>query len=235
MVSPTDAVGVLDPEKIAKTANEATEAAQRLIAIARELKGSIAFLKSMPSIALIKINKILDEVGKTVDAVQTAGAVFLELILDPAKVGKDPKVLIDLASTKLQAMVEEKRGHCSTIWAIRQDYLQGWLDQFAITQAQKEAQIKKVDKINEIFSELSNADDDIFMKLADFAAYLQAMGQRALLHSLANEPEKARQVLRETTIRVLEFQTTLGEVQREMLNVRRSFIEAMSLSEAGRA
>lgn len=158
----TDGLGAL---------NDGTEAAQRLLEIAKEVKGCFAYFKSMPSVALVKMNKVFKEVGDTVNAVSDVIDRYLELGLDSSKIDEDPKVLIDLSGSGLRQMIEEKRGHCSTIGGIRYEYLDGWFDKL------RNDYPKESKKIDTVFDELSYADTDLFDRLAEVATYIQSAGE----------------------------------------------------------
>jgi hypothetical protein len=207
----------------------ATEAAQNLIAMMKEMKGLFAFFKSMPRVALVKIDKVLNEVEKTVDATRTASNSFLEIALDADKI-RNPDALIDLASTKLQTMIGDQRGHSSTIRAIREQYLDGVLNYYF---KKEQKYYEEASKLNKIFFDLTDADKKIFSELATTATYMQARGQQALMHALGGRHHEAKKVVSEAAMELLELQSSLRDVKLELSSIRAEFIELMKISEVG--
>ena len=203
----------------------AMEAADRFISIVKEIKGSFGFLKSMPQFALVKMQLVLKEIDNTVRAVDQAIIGFLEIAFDVEAIETTPKVLIDLGSTKLKTLIEDKRGHCSTIGSIRWRYLNGWLDQ---QRKNHEAESMKIDAI---FDELQEADNDLFVKLAQVADYMESKGQDAIKEWLGGNLENAKELVKNTAFELLTLQDQLQKAQMEVIGAKNMFIEQMKVEQ----
>ena len=196
-------------------------AADRFVGIVKEINGSFGFLKSMPQFALFKMQAVLKEIDDTVRAVDQAIIGFLEVAFDLDAIETTPKVLIDLGSTKLKTLIEDKRGHCSTIRSIRSKYLDGWLDG---QRKNHKAESKKIDKI---FNELQEADDDLFSQLAQVADHMERQGQDAMKEWLGGNLDNAKKLVKNTALELLTMQQQLQKAQIEVISVKNMFIKQM--------
>jgi hypothetical protein len=210
-----------------KALNDGSEALDRLLKIAREMKGSLAFLKSMPSIAFIKMEKVIEQIDITVRAVDEAIKQFLTLTLDPKQIEAHPDAVKNLAVSQLKPMIENNRGHCSTIQGIRDQYLRGWLDK------QRKDHQKETQRIDRIFQELADADRTLFGRLARIADYMEATGESAVEAALAKNRNKAKRIVQDAASKLLKLRKPLNKAQLEIISIKNGFIDAMKLSAAG--
>lgn len=102
---------------------------------------------------------MLEEIGKTLQAVDQAISVFLSLGIDKAALQKNSKLLLDIESGGLSTAIERGRGHCHVIGNIYTTHLDRWFEQAL-----------KPDEyhiVQGVFAELGNADNDLFHTLAE--------------------------------------------------------------------
>ena len=203
-----------------------TEAAKNLLEIAKELKGSFAYFKAMPSVALVKMNNVLKEIDDTVHAVGEVIDKYLEIGLDLKSIDEGPKVLIDLSGSGLKQLIEDKRGHCSTISGIRYHYLDGWFDKYR-NDYQEQSKI-----VDNIFNKLSDADNSLFNNLADVAKYIQLTGEQALKYAFGGNLQDAKDLVAKAAVELLELRSSIEDIHAELSSIKSQYIKQMRLSTA---
>jgi hypothetical protein len=144
----------------------------------------IGKLKAQPDVAAQKLGQALEEVAKTLQAVDGAASSYLSLGIDEGALDKTSQLLLHIESGKLKTDVENGLGHCHRIWQIYQTYLNKWFSKAlaADEQASMEA----------VFLELGNADDDLFADLGRVAEILQHEAEAVLDLVVKGDKEKAR-------------------------------------------
>jgi hypothetical protein len=125
-------------------------------------------LTANPGVAAAKLAEVLGEIRKTYVVVDDAVVEYLNLAFEKDALTKGSKMLLDISNGKLEAKVEEGRGHCYRIEHIYGQHLNRWLTRIFKRDA--------LAQFSEVFARLGSADADIFAGLAQVAG---ALTQRA--------------------------------------------------------
>lgn len=143
--------------------------------------------------------------------------MYLDVGMNVDKIDADHTVLHDLSGTGLKKYIEEQRGHCSTKWNIKYEYLDSWLDSLS-KDCPKERKI-----LNNIFTKLSNADDDLFTKLAEVASYIQSIGQQSIKDVFLGDVTQAKDRIRKAAMELLELRANLEDINSELSSVKKQY------------
>ena len=84
-------------------------------------------LTANPGVAAAKVAEVLGEIRKTYVVVDDAVVAYLNLAFEKDALTKGSTMLLDIANGKLEAKVEEGRGHCYRIEHIYGQHLNRWL------------------------------------------------------------------------------------------------------------
>ena len=138
-----------------------------------------------PDLAAVKLGQALDEIAKTYQALDTAIASYLSLALDEGALQSKSKVLLDIEGGGLSTEVERGRGHCHVIGNIYVQHLDRW---FA-----RALKPNEYEEIRDVFYELGNADDDVFVHMVDVAQGLEKEAEAVLESLIKGDLPVARQ------------------------------------------
>lgn len=200
------------------TALASAEKIDRAIGILAKLLGK---LKANPDIAAQKLAQALGEVAKTLQMVANATSDFLSLGIDEGALSKQSKLLLDIDGGGLTTEVVRGSGHCHVISNIYWTYLRKWFDR--VFDRNDYAAVEQV------FTTLGNADDDLFAALEQVATTLEKEASAALdLVVNGKEPEaRARvlgtmSVLRPLRKSIAKTMQTLYSLQGEFVDITRT-------------
>src|SRR5690242_18536052 len=104
----------------------AVKCAEQVDKIVGIIAGVINKLKTKPDLAAQKLGQALDEIAKTLHAVDSAGTQFLSLGIDQGGLVSNSALLLSVEGGSLSTEVERGRGHCHVIDDIYNKYLDKW-------------------------------------------------------------------------------------------------------------
>jgi len=77
--------------------------------------------------------------------------------------------------------------------------------------------------LNNIFTKLSNADDDLFTKLAEVASYIQSIGQQSIKDVFLGDVTQAKDRIRKAAMELLELRANLEDINSELSSVKKQY------------
>jgi|SRR5271165_5429808 len=171
-----------------------------------------------PDPASAKLEAVLAEISKIYLAFEQELARYLSLTLEPAELGNERPVLIELESGKIAARMGVARGHCSRIHNIFKRYLSPWF--------QRLLSKSEVSRMDDLFMDLSDADGrmlDIIDQVSGWLAQ-EASATSNLLENgdIAGAQARLAQARKE----VLPARRAIAEAMRKIYELEATFVEA---------
>ncbi len=207
-------------KNVAETAKISLEVVNALVEKAASLKRLFSGVVSMPAEAEKAVEEILEEVEKSLVAVDKATRDFFVAVNDPAAFLDDADKVHEMSSSYLPKLVEEGRGHCDRILDIQWDYLQGWLDQFF------PKNIRQREEAQRVLQELSDADENLFRRLVEAAERMRDTARDAYRLELSGNREDAEALLRDAGLKLLDMRDAFNDALVEMTTYKREFLKA---------
>ena len=212
---------------VATTAKTIAEAASISIDVVRTLVDNASVLKhlfagavSMPAEAEKAIEEILEEVEKSLDAVDAATREFLAAVKDPALFLDDMGRVHEMSSSHLPKLVESNRGHCDRIRELDSLYLSGWLDSFFPGSQERR------DEARDIMNALDDADRDLFSFLDVAAEKMRDTAREAYRLELTGQRSEAEALLRDAGLTMLDMRDAFNDASVRMAELKREFVKA---------
>ncbi|MBM9596250.1 hypothetical protein [Roseitranquillus sediminis] len=212
-----------DPTASLKNIVDAADVALRivdeLVGRASRLKLLFAGVVSMPAEAESAIEEILEEVEKSLKAVDAATREFLAAVQSPGTLLDNEDRLHELSGSFLPKLVEDKRGHCDRIRELDWRYLNGALNRFFSGSKRGE------DEARQILNELSEADNDMFRGLAEAAVTMRNVAREGYRLKLSDQRKDAETLLREAGLRLLNLRDGFNDALVRMAELKREFVK----------
>lgn len=215
----------MDPTAIAEAANISLQVVDKLLGYAKELQPLFARVVSMPRRALLDLEEIFDEVEKSLAAVDAATKAFFKAIENPAQFVDNDDLIHDMSSSRLPALVEEKRGHSHEIRNIYDRYLRGILSNLFQDNADR-------NKAEGIFARLYNADADLFSELTRAAEKMRDLAKAAYRLRIVGKRGEAVDLVQDAAPILLDMREKLNDAHVEMMRIKGEFVKAARVAPA---
>ena len=203
-------------------AKASIEVVDMLVERASRLKLLFSGAVSMPSEAEKAVEEILEEIVKSVDALDQAAREFLVAVENPVTFLEDSDKAHEMSSSRLPRLVEDKRGHCHRISELDWKYLNGWIDKFF------DGEVKKTDEARQVLNELSDADNSLFDALKVAAEKMRDTSRAAYRLLLSGKGDEAQTVLRSAGLDFLDMRDTFNDASARMAELKSDFVKTRS-------
>ena len=207
------------PKEIAESAEIALRVVDKLVAYGKELQWLFAKAVNMPRRALLDLEDIFAEVGKSLTAIDAATKAFFDAIQNPDGFIDDDRLLHEMSSAELPDLVEQKRSHCHEIGNIYYRYLSGILSNLF-------SDAKTADKTRDILQQLSNADSDFFSELTHAAQKMRDLAREAYRLKLRGERQRAIALVRGAAPELLDMRDKFNDAYLAMRQISNEFVKA---------
>jgi hypothetical protein len=174
-------------------------------------------LKAHPDIAALKLGQALDEVAKTLQAVDGAASSYLSLGIDQGALEKSSALLLRIEGGNLATEVENGLGHCHRIWEIHRTYLDKW---FSRVLSPDEYQ-----SMRQVFDRLGNADIDLFQELGNVARTLQTEAAAVLDLVVNGEKDHARDRVLSSLSSLRPLRKTMAQTMQTLYALKNDFAD----------
>lgn len=132
-------------------------------------------LLSQPDKAATKLAEVLDEVAKTVSAIDDEMIRYLSLHFHSEEnISQSRAVLLGMEVGQSMIRINEARGHCHKIKNIYDAYLDKWFDRVFATNSSERNQLASA------FAGLGTADDYIIDAMHEVSFWLKTQAEQAL-------------------------------------------------------
>jgi hypothetical protein len=196
------------------TAVKSAEAIDKSVGMIAKVIGK---LKAQPDIAAQKLGQALEEVAKTLQAVDGAASSYLSLGIDEGALDKNSQLLLHIESGKLKTDVENGLGHCHRIWQIYQTFLNKWFSRALAPDEQA--------SMEAVFLELGNADDDLFADLGRVAEILQHEAEIVLNLVVNGDKAMARTKVLESLPPLRPMRKTIAGTMQKLYALKNEFAD----------
>lgn len=177
----------------------------------------MAKLKAQPDQAASKLADALKEVNKTWLVVDDAITNYLKLGLDKDAFDTGSGVLLKIQGGRLLVDVENGRGHCHIIGNIYDNYLHRWFDRVL--------NAAELASMNKVFTDLRQADDNVFNAMEVFARQLQTEATEVLNIFAAGDVSGAKARVLASIKELTPLQLGLSESLQKLYRLRGEFIK----------
>jgi hypothetical protein len=173
-----------------------------------------------PDVAAEQLAGILEELGKTFEAMDTEVVNYLSLWFDennPGQVAQERKKLYELEGGKISARVGKVRVHCHKIAEINKDYLDKWFVK-AFSPSEHKA-------ISETFSLLGTGDSYFNCVIDSLAKWLAERAQNIQNILDQRQYERANEELQKERKEALPQRNALSQAMRDFYELQEIFLE----------
>jgi hypothetical protein len=176
----------------------------------------VGALSAKPDLAALKLAQALDEVGKTLQAVDGAAATYLSLGIDEGALEHGSKHLLDITGGTLSIEIARGRGHCHLIGDIYHRHLKTWFGRVLNPQDQQ--------TYERLFTRLGDADSDLFARLESLAGELETEAHQVLALVVGKQIPDARQRILATLVTLQPLRTSIAKTMQELYRLKGHFV-----------
>ena len=177
----------------------------------------IGKLKAQPDVAAQKLGQALEEVAKTLQAIDGAASSYLSLGIDEGALEKNSQLLLRIEGGTLATEVRKGLGHCHLIWQIYRAYLDKWFSKVLAPDEQA--------AMADVFQRLGSADNDLFADLGRVADTLQQEAAAALDLVVNGEQQKARDRVLQLLPSLRPLRRTIASTMQTLYGLKAEFAD----------
>lgn len=186
---------------------------QEAIGLIGKLAGA---LSAKPDLAALKLAQALDEVGKTLQAVDGAVSTYLSLGIDQGALERQSKLLLDITGGTLATEIARGRGHCHVIGEIYWRHLHTWFGRALNLQDQQVSE--------QVFTRLGDADADLFEQLESLGRLMQEEAGEVLTLVVAGRAPEAKQRILAALVTLQPIRTSIAGTMQELYRLKGQFV-----------